>query len=180
MLENQWWWKTSEKHERVLLQPVFCLSLLGYCRNMVMQHDGPRERGPVPSVNKCSSFEDIQNTMIPIFRWLHTNENILMNIIFNFCNILPIDSLNSPWTFKRCLDIFQLCLWWQNMVSMSKPNQTLTTVLSKHRNWNIEKQSFNISVVFKNICQHLFWLLVVGVFFTLSIKTNYPPSTSLH
>lgn len=54
------------------LEPMFGLSVLGYNRNMAVQH----------RLTKIQTF---------IFRSLCTNENMLMNIISNFCHFLPID-----------------------------------------------------------------------------------------
>ena len=43
--------ETHEKHERPSLEPVFGLSILGYCRNMAVQHGGLHGGGPAPSVD---------------------------------------------------------------------------------------------------------------------------------
>ncbi len=55
------------------------------------------------------SFYSKWNTTILIFRWLHTNENLLKNIIFNFWHDLQMDNLKSSrWTFN---DIFHLSIF---------------------------------------------------------------------
>ena len=43
--------KTHKKGERPSLEPVFGLSVLGYCRNMAVQHGGLCRRGPAPYVD---------------------------------------------------------------------------------------------------------------------------------
>ena len=45
-----------EKCESPSLEPVFGLSVLGYCRNMAMQHGGFCLRGPAPYVDIKGSF----------------------------------------------------------------------------------------------------------------------------
>lgn len=62
------------------------MSVLGYCRNMAVQHGGHSERWPAPPVDVKGSFLGNKNTMMLTFRWLYTNKNIIMsNIIFHFC-----------------------------------------------------------------------------------------------
>lgn len=48
--------ETHEKHKR-LLEPVFGLSNLGYCRNMAVEHDGLLKRGSTPSIDIKGSFK---------------------------------------------------------------------------------------------------------------------------
>ncbi len=62
------------------VEPVFGLSLLGYCKNMTVQHGELLGRGAARSVYIKSL----------IFRRLYTYENIVMNISSNFCRILQI------------------------------------------------------------------------------------------
>ncbi len=42
--------------KRPSLEPVFGLSILGYCRNIAAQHGGLHERGPAPYVDMKGSF----------------------------------------------------------------------------------------------------------------------------
>ncbi len=47
---------STQKRERQSLEPVFGLSVLGYCRNMAVQYGGLRGRGPAPHVAMKGSF----------------------------------------------------------------------------------------------------------------------------
>ena len=58
---------SATKFVRFSLEPVFGVFILGYCRNMVVQHGGLRERGPGPYVDIMSSFIGNKNTIL-IFR----------------------------------------------------------------------------------------------------------------
>ena len=70
------------------LEPVFGLSLQGYCRNMTMQHGGLCGRGPTPSVY-----------MIYIINWsVQGNENptvLIYESVIMFCQFIP----NNIWVF---------------------------------------------------------------------------------
>lgn len=60
-----------------------------------------------PSRDIKGSFWSIKNTMIIIFRWIHTNDSILRNIILNFClSILPLIQHNIQMTSLRGLPLF--------------------------------------------------------------------------
>ena len=70
---------------RPSLEPVFCLSVLGYCRNMAVLHGRLYARGPGSRCNRAH-FIGNRNTMI-------MNDDIIINVVFNFSQILN-------WTFK--------------------------------------------------------------------------------
>ena len=48
--------ETHEKCERPSLEPVFGSSILGYCRNIVVQYGRLCGRGPTPYVDMKGSF----------------------------------------------------------------------------------------------------------------------------
>ncbi len=44
-------WHSGKMWNTLSLEPLFGLSILGYCRNMAVQHDGVSRIGPNPSVD---------------------------------------------------------------------------------------------------------------------------------
>ncbi len=75
------------KRQRPSLEPVFGLSVLGYCRNMAAQYGSSVVEDPLPMwIWRAHSANE--NTTILSFRCLYTNENIVMNIIFIFLQLL--------------------------------------------------------------------------------------------
>ena len=48
--------KCRKTHKRLCLEPVFCLSFLGYCTYMAVQLGGLCGKGPAPSVDIKVSF----------------------------------------------------------------------------------------------------------------------------
>ncbi len=56
------------------LQPVFGLSISGYCRNMAVQHGDPKMKRTASSVNVKGSFKDNENTKNLTFGLSYMNE----------------------------------------------------------------------------------------------------------
>ena len=69
--------------------PVFCLSVLGYCRKMLVKHGGLCERGPAPSVDLNGSYK-------VKFQGDFTNENLIMNNIYHFSQHISLNP--KHWT----------------------------------------------------------------------------------
>ncbi len=106
---------TNEKIQNALLELVFGLVILGYRRSMAVQRGGYTVKENMLSLYLKGLFKVNENTTTFIIRWSYTNENILINIILNFCHstnrcpqILPVDlisvyAINSHTSLKHIM-----------------------------------------------------------------------------
>ena len=88
--------KTNEKHVRFSLEPVFSLSVLSYCRNMVVQHGSLCDRGPLQIRTAHSKVK--KPTMILIFIKDYSLMKIYLIILYSvsgiFCQLILINLQN--------------------------------------------------------------------------------------
>ena len=79
------------KHERPSLEPMFDLTLLGYCRNIAVHHVGLYGRGSAPCVDiKGSSMQQI------LFSWKYTPiKTYLLNFHSSSAKSVPLDATKS-------------------------------------------------------------------------------------
>ena len=103
--------------KRLYLEPVVGLSILGSCRNVVVQHGSLWGRGPAPSVDKNSSFQGNEKQQ---FSFSHDYTLLKTCLWMLYCiSVSPVMCLSSVLHKASCYtgacqrwSVLPAWFWW--------------------------------------------------------------------